>query len=56
MYSYDTEFEFLFYRLLPQFLTATFCGFIVGYGREIRHKPAGRINRKTLKVLIEFWS
>ncbi len=41
MNSYNTEFEFLLYRLLPQFLTATFCGFVVGYGREIRHKPAG---------------
>jgi putative Mg2+ transporter-C (MgtC) family protein len=41
MYSYDTEFAFLFYRLLPQFITATFCGLIVGYGRKIRHKPAG---------------
>lgn len=41
MNSYNAEFEFLFYRLLPQFITATFCGFVVGYGREIRHKPAG---------------
>jgi len=41
MNSFHTEFSFLLYRLLPQFITATFCGFIVGYGREIRHKPAG---------------
>ena len=35
------QYDLLFHRLLPQFLTATLCGFIVGYGREVRHKPAG---------------
>lgn len=35
------ELPFLLNRLIPQLLTATFCGFIVGYGREIRHRPAG---------------
>lgn len=35
------EYAFLFEKLLPQVLTATFCGFVVGYGREIRHRPAG---------------
>jgi putative Mg2+ transporter-C (MgtC) family protein len=35
------ETDFLINRLLPQCLTAILCGFIVGYGREIRHKPAG---------------
>jgi putative Mg2+ transporter-C (MgtC) family protein len=41
MNSYNADFEFLFYRLLPQFITATFYGFVVGYWRDIRHKPAG---------------
>ena len=36
-----TENNFLLNRLLPECLTAILCGFIVGYGREIRHKPAG---------------
>ena len=35
------QYDLLFHRLLPQFFTATLCGFIVGYGREVRHKPAG---------------
>lgn len=35
------EIAFLLNRLIPQLLTATFCGFVVGYGREIRHRPAG---------------
>lgn len=35
------QYDLLFHRLLPQFLTATLCGSIVGYGREVRHKPAG---------------
>lgn len=35
------EYAFLIEKLLPQLLTATLCGFIVGYGREIRHRPAG---------------
>jgi putative Mg2+ transporter-C (MgtC) family protein len=35
------EIPFLLNRLIPQLLTATLCGFIVGYGREIRHRPAG---------------
>ena len=37
----NDQFDLLFNRLLPQFLTATLCGFIVGYGREVKHKPAG---------------
>jgi putative Mg2+ transporter-C (MgtC) family protein len=37
----SNEIDFLLYRLLPECLTAILCGFIVGYGREIRHKPAG---------------
>ena len=35
------ELPFLLNRLMPQLLTATLCGFIVGYGRELRHRPAG---------------
>ncbi len=35
------EYEFFIQRLLPQFITATLCGLIIGYGREKRHKPAG---------------
>ena len=35
------QYDLLFHRLLHQFFKATLCGFIVGYGREVRHKPAG---------------
>jgi putative Mg2+ transporter-C (MgtC) family protein len=35
------EYEFLCNRLLPQLLTSTLCGFLVGYGREKRGRPAG---------------
>jgi putative Mg2+ transporter-C (MgtC) family protein len=38
---FNNEYDFMFNRLLPQMLTAALCGFIVGYGREKRHKPAG---------------
>jgi putative Mg2+ transporter-C (MgtC) family protein len=41
MEFFEAEVGFLIQRLLPQFFVATFCGFIVGYGREVRHKPAG---------------
>ena len=37
----SNEIDFLLYKLLPECLTDILCGFIVGYGREIRHKPAG---------------
>lgn len=35
------EYDFLVNRLLPQLLTATVCGALVGYGREKRSRPAG---------------
>jgi putative Mg2+ transporter-C (MgtC) family protein len=41
MEFFDEEYAYLLNRLLPQLLTATLCGGIVGYGREQRHKPAG---------------
>ena len=41
MQFFSSEHAFLLERLLPQVLTATLCGFIVGYGREIKHRPAG---------------
>jgi putative Mg2+ transporter-C (MgtC) family protein len=41
MQFFTNEYDFMFNRLLPQMLTATLCGGIVGYGREKRHKPAG---------------
>lgn len=41
MEFFEGEIGFLIHRLLPQFFVATLCGFIVGYGREVRHKPAG---------------
>ncbi len=41
MQFFSSEHAFLLERLLPQVLTATVCGFIVGYGREIKHRPAG---------------
>lgn len=31
----------LFYFLLPRILSATFCGLIIGWERELRHKVAG---------------
>lgn len=37
----SNETSFLLNSLIPQCLTAILCGFVVGYGREIRHKPAG---------------
>jgi putative Mg2+ transporter-C (MgtC) family protein len=37
----EGEFAFLIQRLLPHFFVATLCGFIVEYGREVRHKPSG---------------
>jgi putative Mg2+ transporter-C (MgtC) family protein len=41
MEFFNNEYDFMFNRLLPQMLTATLCGGIIGYGREKRHKPAG---------------
>ena len=41
MEFFNNEYSFFFNRLLPQLLTATLCGGIVGYGRETRHQPAG---------------
>jgi putative Mg2+ transporter-C (MgtC) family protein len=41
MEFFNNEYSFFLTRLLPQLLTATLCGGIVGYGREKIHKPAG---------------
>lgn len=41
MTLFSGEYDFLIHRLLPQLLTATFCGALVGYGREKRNRPAG---------------
>lgn len=37
----NMELDFLTSRIIPQLLTATLCGFIIGYGREKRNRPAG---------------
>jgi hypothetical protein len=47
------EIPFLLNRLIPQLLTATLCGFIVGYGREIRHRPAGI--RTNILIAMQAW-
>lgn len=41
MSSLDLELGYLTSKLLPQLATAVFCGLLVGYGREVRNKPAG---------------
>ncbi|MFN5421841.1 MAG: MgtC/SapB family protein [bacterium] len=41
MVPFTGEYEFLINRLLPQLLTSTVCGALVGYGREKRNRPAG---------------
>ncbi len=41
MGALDLELQFLTQQLLPQLMTATLCGFIIGYGREKRNRPAG---------------
>lgn len=41
MESIAGELNFLMERLGPQLMTATVCGFIIGYGREKRNRPAG---------------
>jgi len=41
MAFFEGEYEFLFNRLMPQLLTSTLCGLLVGYGREKRNRPAG---------------
>lgn len=41
MEPFSGELDFLINRLVPQLITATACGFIIGYGREKRNRPAG---------------
>jgi putative Mg2+ transporter-C (MgtC) family protein len=41
MEPFSGELDFLINRLAPQLITATLCGFIIGYGREKRNRPAG---------------